>query len=274
MRSLKFKFIKRALLIAILLCGIGYGVWGINTYVHSATAKAKNHEVHLASTIPVSHIRKETPQKYNGQIHKVVYLTFDDGPGPSTSQVLDILKQNHIHATFFVIGPHAEQYKKLVQREIQEENYVGMHSMTHDYKKLYVQGNFVPEMKEVQQIIKRITGIEPHLIRPPYGSKPGLNQNLRDQVVDAHFKIWDWTIDSLDWKYDNVPVSNSVPAIVNNVLSHATRDCEVILMHDIHPQSVQALPSIIQKLKEKGYDFDVYTEQEHVNLNFWHDNRL
>ncbi|GAA3332443.1 hypothetical protein GCM10020331_092590 [Ectobacillus funiculus] len=73
------------------------------------------------------------------------------------------------------------------------------------------------------------------------------SKKLRDQVADAHFKVWDWTIDSLDWKYNKVPFSSSVPAIVNNVLSQANRNLEVVLLHDIHPQSIQALPIIIQK---------------------------
>ncbi|WP_028403157.1 polysaccharide deacetylase family protein [Ectobacillus panaciterrae] len=234
----------------------------------SAQDKKENHKAHaVAATAPMS-------QEQNSHPNKVVYLTFDDGPGEYTSQVLDILNQYHIKATFFVLGPHAEKYKNLVQQEVQEGDYVGMHSMTHDYKKLYVQGNFVPEMKEDQQIIKQITGTEPNLARPPYGSMPGLNQQLRDQVAAAGFKIWDWTIDSLDWKYNKVPFDKSVPAIVHNVLSHANGNREVVLMHDIHPQSVQALPTIIQGLKEKGYAFEAYNEEEHFSLNFWHDNRL
>ena len=231
-------------------------------------------EVHVAADIPISYTPKEEPVKYNNETRKVVYLTFDDGPGIYTPQVLDILNQNHIHATFFLVGPHAQQYPKFVSLELQEGDYVGLHSMSHDYKKLYVQGTFVPEMLETQQIIKNITGIAPNLARPPYGSMPGLTQKLRDQAAAAHLKVWDWTIDSLDWTYNKVPFSKSVPAIVNNVLSHARGNREVILMHDIHPQSVQALPMIIQRLREKGYDFETYSEADHFVMNFWHDNRL
>ncbi|WP_028400684.1 polysaccharide deacetylase family protein [Ectobacillus panaciterrae] len=232
----------------------------------SAQDKKENHKAHAVAA-PVSQEQKSQP-------NKIVYLTFDDGPGEYTSQVLDILNQYHIKATFFVLGPHAEKYKNLVQQEVQEGDYVGMHSMTHNYKTLYVQGQFVNEMKTDQQIIQQITGIQPILCRPPYGSMPGLNQKLRDQVAAAGLKVWDWTIDSLDWKYNKVPFSKSVPAIVHNVLSHANGNREVVLMHDIHPQSVQALPTIIQGLKEKGYVFETYNEQEHFSLNFWHDNRL
>lgn len=241
-----------------------------NQTASASTAK----EVHTVADIPTSYVPKDQPLKYNNQTHKVVYLTFDDGPGIYTTQVLDILKQNHIHATFFLIGSHARQYPNLVKLEMQDGNYVGLHSMSHDYKKLYTQGTFVPEMLETQQIIKDITGIAPVLARPPYGSMPGLTQQLRDQTAAAHLKVWDWTIDSLDWTYGKIPLSQSVPAIVNNVLSHARGNREVVLMHDIHPQTLQALPQVIQGLRDKGYDFESYNEQNHVMMNFWHDNRL
>ena len=146
--------------------------------------------------------------------------------------------------------------------------------MTHDYKKLYTKGNFLSEMKQVQQILQRIIHENPILCRPPYGSKPGLTQDLRNQVAEAGLKIWDWTIDSLDWKYNKVPLEQSVPKIVENIVSQANKDKEIILMHDIHPQSVKALPEIIKQLKAKGYTFKTYSEKEHMTLNFWHDNRL
>ncbi|WP_416826595.1 polysaccharide deacetylase family protein [Ectobacillus polymachus] len=245
-----------------------------NQKTASAASESKTQTVQEVATIPTSNSLKEEPMKYNGQTRKVVYLTFDDGPGPYTAKVLDVLKQNNIKATFFLIGSHAEQYKDLVQREVKEGNYVGMHSMSHDYKKLYVQGSFVSEMTEDQQIIKNITGTEPHLVRPPYGSMPGLNQQLRDQTANAHLKVWDWTVDSLDWKYNNVPTDKSVPAIVQNVVAEAKGNREVVLMHDIHPQSLAALPEVIKALKDKGYEFEAYNEQDHFSLNFWHDNRL
>ncbi|MBW3496819.1 polysaccharide deacetylase family protein [Bacillus sp. FDAARGOS_1420] len=213
-------------------------------------------------------VKKETQNK------KVIYLTFDDGPGKYTQEVLNILKQENVKATFFVIGSHAEQFPDLIKSEKQNGHYVGLHSMTHDYKKLYTQGSFLSEMKQVQHILQRIIDKNPILCRPPYGSKPGLTQDLRDKVAESGFKIWDWTIDSLDWKYNKIPLEQSVPKIVENVVSQANKDQEIVLMHDIHPQSVKALQEIIKQLKSKGYIFKAYSEKEHLILNFWHDNRL
>jgi peptidoglycan/xylan/chitin deacetylase (PgdA/CDA1 family) len=129
-------------------------------------------------------------------------------------------------------------------------------------------------MKEDQGLIANIIGKAPKLTRPPYGSMPGLNEGLRNKVVEDGLKVWDWTIDSLDWKYNKVPVDAAAAQIAQNVLAGATKPQEVILMHDIHPQSVAAVPAILKGLKEKGYEFEAYHEESHFPVNFWHDNRM
>lgn len=161
-----------------------------------------------------------------------------------------------------------------MKQELAEGHYVGMHSMTHNYKKLYTEGHYVDEMKEDQSLIAAIIGKSPILTRPPYGSMPGLNEALRNKVAEGGFKVWDWTIDSLDWRYNKMPVDAASAQIVQNVLAGATNPIEVVLMHDIHPQSVKAVPGIIKGLKEKGYELESYQEDEHFPLNFWHDKRM
>ncbi len=115
-------------------------------------------------------------------------------------------------------------------------------------------------MKEDQGLIAGVIGKSPVLTRPSYGSMPGLNEALRNKVVENGLKVWDWTIDSLDWKYNKMPVDATSAQIVQNVLAGANKPTEVILMHDIHPQSVKAVPAIIKGLKEKGYELESYKE--------------
>lgn len=125
-------------------------------------------------------IKQENDKKKveeEAQDKKVIYLTFDDGPSKYTQEVLNILKQENIKATFFVIGPHAEQFPSLIKSEKQYGHYVGLHSMTYDYKKIYTKGNFLSEMKQVQQILQRIIHENPIFYRSPYGSKPGFTQS-------------------------------------------------------------------------------------------------
>ncbi|MBE7128448.1 polysaccharide deacetylase family protein [Bacillus mycoides] len=204
-------------------------------------------------------------------VGKVVYLTFDDGPSTLTGQFLDVLKENNVKSTFFMQGSNLQNtsLQENVKRAIKEGHYIGAHSMTHNSNKLYKTGQFVPEMKEALALIHDITGTSPKLVRPPYGSAPGLkNEEIRNQIVEAGIKVWDWTIDSNDWKLKDNPNQ-----LIENVKKATTDDVEVVLMHE-KPQTLQALPEIIKFYKEKGYEFGVYNEADHFQLNFQKDKRL
>ena len=202
---------------------------------------------------------------------KVVYLTFDDGPSEWTGELLDVLDAHNISATFFMQGVNLqkEHLQQDVKRAVEEGSYVGGHSMTHDYKTLYTQQQFVPEMEETLTLIHEITKTSPHLVRPPYGSAPGLeNKPIRDQLAASGIKIWDWTIDSCDWQLRGNPSQ-----IIENVKRETRRDREVVLMHE-KPQTVAALPEIITFYKEQGYTFAVYNDAHHFVLNFQNDDTL
>lgn len=202
---------------------------------------------------------------------KVVYLTFDDGPSELTGQFLDVLSEQDVLATFFMQGSNLKK-KRLqenVKRAANEGHYIGGHSMTHDYKKLYNNQQFVPEMKETLALIAEITSTNPHLVRPPYGSAPGLkNEQIRHQLAEAGIKVWDWTIDSCDWKLRGNPSQ-----ILENIKRGTTTDREIVLMHE-KPQTLAALPGIIQFYKENGFEFAVYDDSHHFVLNFQNDVEL
>ncbi|HDR3892484.1 polysaccharide deacetylase [Bacillus thuringiensis] len=220
--------------------------------------------------------KKETPpakqKRPDGKpVGKVVYLTFDDGPSELTGKFLDVLKEQHVASTFFMQGSNLQNtaFQENVKRAVKEGHYIGAHSMTHNSDKLYKKGQFVPEMKETLALIHNITGTTPKLVRPPYGSAPGLKgEEIRNQIVEAGIKVWDWTIDSNDWKLKGNPQQ-----IIENVKRTTTEDVEVVLMHE-KPQTLQALPEIIKFYKEKGYEFGVYNEADHFQLNFQKDQRL
>lgn len=202
---------------------------------------------------------------------KIVYLTFDDGPSQWTGKFLDVLQEQGVKATFFMQGNNLKRtsLQSDVKRAVREGHYVGGHSMTHQYKKLYEQGEFVSEMQETLSLIHELTGENPHLVRPPYGSAPGLNdEQIRDQIADAGIKIWDWTIDSNDWNLKDHPEQ-----IVENVKQATKVDLEVVLMHE-KPQTLQVLPDIIAFYRAAGYEFGVYDDAEHFHLNFQKDHRL
>ncbi|KAA0746712.1 polysaccharide deacetylase [Bacillus sp. BF2-3] len=204
-------------------------------------------------------------------VGKVVYLTFDDGPSELTGKFLDVLKEQNVASTFFMQGSNLQNtgFQENVKRAVKEGHYIGAHSMTHNSDKLYKKGQFVPEMKETLDLIHDITGTTPKLVRPPYGSAPGLKgEEIRNQIVEAGMKVWDWTIDSNDWKLKDNPQQ-----IIEDVKRTTTEDVEVVLMHE-KPQTLQALPEIIKFYKERGYEFGVYNESDHFQLNFQKDQRL
>lgn len=216
-------------------------------------------------------IEKGKEESRDKKSEKMVYLTFDDGPSQWTGDFLDVLEENGIHATFFMQGNHLKQpsFQSDVKRAIEEGHYVGAHSMTHDSDELYKNQQFVPEMQETLALIHKITGTSPHLVRPPYGSIPGLKDKLiHDQVIEVGLKVWDWTIDSQDWKYPNNPEK-----IMGNIKSTTTEDVEVVLMHE-KEQTLKLLPQIIDFFKDQGYEFGVYSDQHHFPNNFLSDSRL
>ncbi|MHA0856518.1 polysaccharide deacetylase family protein [Paenibacillus sp. CMAA1364] len=202
---------------------------------------------------------------------KEVYLTFDDGPSKLTNQFLDILHEQDVKATFFMQGANLkkEHLQKSVKRAIAEGHYIGGHSMTHNFKTLYKDNQLVPEMKATLALIEEITGTKPNLVRPPFGSAPGMNsEKIRNQLVDVGIHVWDWTIDSNDWALKDNPSQ-----IVENIKKGTKKDREVVLMHE-KPQTLAALPEIISFYKKQGYTFVVYDETNHFALNFQNDMRL
>lgn len=215
--------------------------------------------------------KEEEPEEQEKSEEKVVYLTFDDGPSKQTNELLDILLEHDVKATFFMQGANLQQeeLQASVKRTAQEGHYIGAHSMTHDFDQLYTEQQFVPEMNEALALIHEITGTNPNLVRPPYGSSPGLtSEHMRNEIADAGIKVWDWTIDSMDWMLTGNPVQ-----IIENIKQDTNEPTEVVLMHE-KSQTVAALPEIIEFYKAAGYTFGVYNEAHHFELNFLNDVRL
>lgn len=211
---------------------------------------------------------KKVPHKLNGKERKVVYLTIDDGPSLYTNDLIAVLDKYDVPATHFLIGNNIKRYPEMVKQYINRGDYIGMHSMSHNYNKLYKKGTVVKEMLETQALIKEQVGIQPNLFRCPYGSTPGLNKKLRDQVAETGLKTWDWTIDSKDWKLQNSPSK-----ITKGILAQLNGPEEIILIHE-KKGTVKELPRIIEGIKEAGYEFEKYDESKHFTLNFHKDKRL
>ncbi len=274
-RKIRYGRVSIALMLLVLfVTGITYVFLGMTHWIKSVVAPPPITVIEQPAKlgmIQVTPDAKEEPARFQGQVRKLAYITFDDGPTEYTEQLLDILKQHEAKATFFMIGRQLNQHPEAVKRLLKEGSYPGLHSMTHNYKKLYKSGssaNFVKEFKKEQKMVQDLIGFTPHLIRAPYGSSPQIGEKFRGDIAAAGFKMWDWTTDSLDWNLPGQP-----DKIVARVSKSVHRDKEVILMHE-REQTVQALPRILKLLEDRGYEFEVYDPDAHWVANFSGDTRL
>ncbi|WP_366296288.1 polysaccharide deacetylase family protein [Paenibacillus sp. AN1007] len=204
---------------------------------------------------------------------KIIYLTFDDGPSAHTGELLDILDQYKVKATFFMLGPHMEQYKKSTQRIVKEGHGLGLHGVTHEVSKFYKTAySGLKEMQQANESLNKAAGVKTSLVRTPYGSKPYLKTAYRNALLgQGGFHLWDWNVDSLDWKYkkDHQKVYNNVMSQVHKVNKNGITP--IVLMHD-QEATLKVLPQVLKTLKAEGYQFEILTKSVQP-VNFWNDKR-
>jgi peptidoglycan-N-acetylglucosamine deacetylase len=189
-----------------------------------------------------------------------VYLTFDDGPSKLTGQVLDILKQEQIKATFFVLGEHAEERRDLIKRMVEEGHAVGNHSYNHVYEELYKNFNgFWKQAVQTDRVIEDITGRKPFLLRAPGGTATNFDSFYFYYLEQAGYTVVDWNVDSGDAVRKGVQAGEILETIRKSPLKKEL----TVLIHDGtgHEESVKALPGIIAYYKDKGYTFAAIGEE-------------
>lgn len=188
--------------------------------------------------------------------NRIVYLTFDDGPGEYTGRLLDVLAKYGIKATFFVTSRGDDN---LIKREYDEGHTVALHTSSHDYAYVYSNvENYFADLYEVRDRVKRITGFEPTLIRFPGGSsntisaryKRGIMSTLVNEVGRRGFQYVDWNVSSGD-----AGGASTAAQVYNNVVSRLGEGRYVVLQHDIKGFSVDAVERIIQYGQANGYVF-------------------
>ncbi|MGH4125016.1 MAG: polysaccharide deacetylase family protein [Clostridium sp.] len=196
---------------------------------------------------------------------KIAYLTFDDGPSKNTLDILKILKQYDIKATFFV---NAHPNLRNLYKQISDDGHaLANHTYSHDYKNIYSSpDNFKEDVKKLDVFLTEITGKEPnHILRYPGGSNNTISHGYggRDimtgvikEMNAAGYKYFDWNVDSTDASTYRQDKNKIVHAVLTE---SAQTNHPIILMHDLAPKTttVQALPEVIEGLKNQGFIFDV-----------------
>lgn len=191
---------------------------------------------------------------------KLAYLTFDDGPSQNvTPQILDILKEYDIKATFFVVGNLSERYPDTIKRIQEEGHSIGNHSYTHRYNHIYRNTtNFLNELKATEKVLKNILGeeYETKIIRFPGGSFGNKKAAFRKAVLKNGYTYYDWNALNGDAEGLNIPKSKLVQRFKN---TSKGKKKLIILMHDMDSKktTVEALPEIIEYLQQNDYVFDI-----------------
>ena len=198
-----------------------------------------------------------TPPKPGDTIdpnQKMLALTFDDGPGNYTGRVLDVLRQYRAHGTFFMIGRQVPGRADVVKRVVDEGNEIGNHSWDHASLPTLDQSRLQQEIIDTQNVIRSATGgYTPMLMRPPYGAiTPGVANYLHTQGLKEAL----WNADTQDWMHTGDSQT------VYDAIMGSAGDGRVVLLHDIHPSSVEAVERAIPELVRQGYQLVTMSQLE------------
>lgn len=181
---------------------------------------------------------------------RCVALTFDDGPGEHTGRLLAALARHHARATFFVIGQMvAEDRGETLRRMVSEGHELGNHSWDHPPLTQLSPGRLKYQLSSTQKIVKRLAGVRMTFMRPPYGAtdKRVAAEARREGLAQIL-----WNVDTLDWRDRDASI----------VLQRATQATpgSIVLMHDIHASTVDAIPGILDQFARRGYAFVTLSE--------------
>lgn len=182
------------------------------------------------------------PAAASGFNGKLIAITFDDGPGAYTAQLLDELAARDVKATFFVSGYRAANYPETLKRMVSEGHQLASHTQNHENLNTLSAAKIADEISRTQDYITAAGGDNPAYIRPPYGNA---NKTVRAQAPSP---LINWSVDPEDWKYHNADT------VCKNILA-GSYDGAIILVHDIYQTSVNGALAAIDKLLEQGYEF-------------------
>ncbi len=171
----------------------------------------------------------------------MIALTFDDGPSEkATERILQVLRDNYSHATFFVVGKQSDKYPELIQSIASSGCEIGNH--TYDHKNLTDLNaeEIGQQIDDVSRSVKSACGSDPTVIRPPYGAYDDEVMSLLDKPVIL------WDLDTEDWS------SRNAQTVCDKVMAEV-KDGDIVLMHDIYESTAEAVELLVPKLKQKGY---------------------
>jgi peptidoglycan/xylan/chitin deacetylase (PgdA/CDA1 family) len=181
-----------------------------------------------------------------------IALTFDDGPHATlTPKLLDLLAARQLKATFFVVGQNAAEYPEILKRAVREGHEIASHSWSHPNLGKMSDEGVRRELQKTDDAIVAAIGKRPTLMRPPYGS---ITATQKRWIYDEFgYRIIIWDVDPLDWKRPG-------PSVVTARILKETKAGSIILVHDIHAPTIEAMPATLDQLVRKGFKSVTVTE--------------
>lgn len=247
----------------LILCILLVSIVKINSKEVLAFAKSRNAALEGETITSMVYSGAEEMQKGPSKTYgKVVYLTIDDGPSEYTDEIIKILNKNNVKATFFMINGNMKAYPEQVKNIVKNGNTAGFHSVSHDIHKLYVSKTSAKEEFDTNQAtFKKITGQTSKVIRLPFGSKPYTPRASYNALVDSGYKLWDWTLDTEDWR-------STSSQIMENVEKYSSGSDNVVLLMHERKQTVAILDEMIKYLKSEGFEI-LPIKQSDEARNYW-----
>ena len=222
----------------------------------SGVVKAQEKEVKTTKSPKKATTAEPTIKPTDDTTTKKVYLTFDDGPGSQSGKILDILKKNHVKATFFVTGKEDASSKKIYQRIVKEGHTLAMHSYSHIQDVIYDSKEaFEKDLKQINRCLYEATGVHTKFYRFPGGSSNQVsNSDMREFIRylnDRGITYYDWNVSSGDATSQAYTADELIQNVMGDVTKYKT---SVVLMHDsaVKPATVEALPALIEQLQGIG----------------------
>jgi peptidoglycan/xylan/chitin deacetylase (PgdA/CDA1 family) len=232
----RFQFLCFACLIATLALGA-------ERQVATRTSEKSELDTATEQNITFSSVHVDGPY---------IAMTFDDGPSATlTPKLLDLLAAHHIKATFFVIGENVAEHPEIVARAAREGHEIGNHSWSHPNFAKMSEERVRQQLWRTDTAIQNATGTRSSLMRPPYGSITAREKRWIHDEFGYDIILWD--VDPYDWKRPG-------PAVVRNRILKETQPGSIVLSHDIHPGTIEAMPSTLDALAAKGFKFVTVSE--------------
>lgn len=273
MNFLKAKILVATLLTTLLVSCNSTGNQTGTEDTPDSTKISLQDTLHYRNDSLVMQRYEEARQQQSVSTHqgrKCIYLTFDDGPSDVTPKILDILKNDSVHATFFVTGHHTK-YLDNIRRAYNEGNAIGAHTYSHKYSIYRDFEAYFDDLEKIQEVIKQYTGSRTNIIRFPGGSSNTAYYKyngdslfmvrLSQCVRDHGYQYFDWNLASGDATGRHVAASKLIRLSCN-----AKKDEICLLMHDTFGKetTADALPSIIKFFKQQGYEFKTLTDTTYI----------